>query len=81
MGSTFVEGSFANPDVENGIVKAVEEYVDVHERVYPWDVICAVSESEDVPKKTVREAVRKLRMEDTVVPAAPFVGEMELAGE
>lgn len=81
MGSTFAEGSFANPDVDDSIVEAVVAYFERNEQSYPWDVICDVSEDEGVSKKTVRMAVRKLRMENEIVPAAPFVGELELVGE
>lgn len=79
MSSTFAEGSFANPDVDDSIVEAVVAYFDGHEQAYPWDVICSVSEQQEVSKKTVRMAVRKLRMRNEIVPAEPFVGEMELA--
>lgn len=73
------EGTFANPDVDDEIVNAVVDYLEDNEKAYPWDIICDVSESEDIPKKTVRKAIRKLRMPNSIVPAEPFVGELTLA--
>lgn len=79
MNKKFAERSFANPDVDESIVDAVKQYFGEHGSAYPWDVICDVSESEGVSKKTARKAIRKLRMENRVVPVPPFTGEMGLA--
>lgn len=72
---------FSNPDVDESVVKAVVEYLDENGKSYPWDVIVEVSNSLDVPKKTIRKAFRKLHLNDRIVHAEPFVGEMRLTKE
>lgn len=81
MNKRFADRSFANPDVDEEIVTSVISYFQSQETAPPWDAICAVSEEQTVPKKTVRKAVRKLRMQNKLVPAPPFTGCMELASD
>lgn len=80
-GSPFADDSFANPAVNTEIVTSVISYFGTYEQAHPWDAICAVAEEQSIPKKTVRKAVRKLRMQNKLVPAPPFTGCIELADE
>jgi methyl coenzyme M reductase subunit C len=73
------EGSFKNPLVEDEVVTAVIEYLDQNTSAYSWDIISGVAADEQVSKKTVRKAVRKLRTQGRIIPSEPFVGELELS--
>lgn len=74
-----VEGSFKNPIVEDEVVTAVIEYLNQNTSAYPWEIISGVAADEQVSKKTVRKAVRKLRTQGEIIPREPFVGELELS--
>lgn len=78
VGHKFAEGSFANPDVDDLVVSAIVAHFEENGKAYPWDAIKSVSESRNVPKKTVRAGIRKLRLNADLVPAEPFIGKLEL---
>lgn len=69
---------FAKPNVKDNVLESTKDYFRKNQPVHPRKVISAVSDEESVSKNTVRKAVRKLRMENTVVPAEPFIGEMKI---
>jgi hypothetical protein len=74
--SDFAEGSFGNPCVDEDLLDCVVEYFMENGSSYSWEVISEVSDSEGVPKKSVRRCLRKLRLSKRVVPDSPFVGKL-----
>jgi actin-like ATPase involved in cell morphogenesis len=79
LNETFEGDVFDNPEVDEEIVTAVINYLEANKKAYPWDIITVVSKEKEVEKKTVRRALRKLRQDNTIVPAEPFAGEFELS--
>lgn len=71
--------SFNNPDVSDRIIKSIIEYFNSNDESHPREVICSVAKRENVSKKTVRKGVRKMKMNNIIVPTEPFVGKLELA--
>lgn len=79
--NTVAEGSFQNPRVNEHLLNDVIAYFREESASHPFEAVQTVSSQRDVPRRTVREAVRKLRMNNRLVPEYPFVGELTLASE
>lgn len=73
--------AFAKPDVSADVVTAVKETLATEEKMYPWDVLDAVSEETKTSRTEARKALRGLRLANRVVPAGEFVGRVRLVEE
>lgn len=69
---------FADPDVDEEIVRKIQDVIQMEEPVYPWVILDGMVD-EDVERKEARKALRKLRMNNNVVPSGDFKGKLELA--
>lgn len=72
---------FADPNVDESIVEAIEKYFNEYTVAYPHDAIREVSKSENISKRTARKALRKLKLSHQIVPAKPYIGKMRLADQ
>jgi hypothetical protein len=76
--SGYANGTFANPNVRKDIVECIVNYLKDNGKSHPHEVISYVMNKKAVSRGCVVEGMRKLRMSNTIVPAEPFVGEVEV---
>lgn len=76
--SEYANGTFANPNVKKNIVECIVHYLKNNGKSHPHEVISHVMDKKTVSRESVVEGMRKLKMSNTIVPAEPFVGEVEV---
>lgn len=69
---------FADPDVKDEVIDRLQDVASNKEPVYPWNILEQM-ENEEFDKQEARKALRKLRMNNNIVPADGFKGKVELA--
>lgn len=69
---------FADPDVNRNVIDLVQNITSNQQPVYPWDILDS-AESKGYEREEARRALRKLKINNYIVPTGELVGKVKLA--